>query len=61
MAIFRALPPLCQTKRNTLSMLENRLYKKLIPQFVCIYYLDLILKTHSTTLSSQTVDNTPVE
>ena len=35
--------------------------KKLIPQFVCTYHLWLLPKVHSTILSIQNVDNTPVE
>ena len=34
---------------------------KLIPQFVCTYYLGLLPKVHSTFLSIQIQDSTPVE
>ena len=44
-------------------MLENGLYKKIhfIPQFACTYYLGLLQKVHSTILSIQNVDTTPLE
>ena len=35
--------------------------KKMIPQFVCTYYLGLLPKIRSTILSIQIVDTTPVE
>ena len=43
------------------TMLKNGLYKKLILQFVCPYYLGLLPKVHSTILSIQIADTTPVE
>ena len=44
-------------------MLEDGLYKKLGPQFVCVYYLELLLEVHSTILSTMTSDTciVPVE
>ena len=43
-------------------MLKNGLYKKkLIPQFVCTYYLGLLAKVHTTILSIAIVDTKAVE
>ena len=42
-------------------MLEHGLYKKLIPQFDCIYYLALFLHSYFTILSIQIVDSLPDE
>ena len=46
--------------KNT-PMLENGCTKKLIPQFVCTYYLGLLPKVHFTILSIQIQDSPPVE